>query len=78
MTPPSVPQNLSVTAGDGSVLLHWNPNSEPDHSKYYLYAGTAIYPTVVVDSAIGGMNDTLKLITGLTNGQQYFAPLLFI
>lgn len=69
---PAAPQNLGALAGDGAVSLHWNPNSEGDIVKYYLYAGTSIYPTVIVDSTIGGLNDTLKIISGLTNYQQYY------
>ncbi len=69
---PAAPQNLVALSGDGAVSLHWNPNSEGDIVKYYLYAGTSIYPTVIVDSTIGGLNDTLKILGGLTNYQQYY------
>ncbi|MFZ4622115.1 MAG: fibronectin type III domain-containing protein, partial [Bacteroidota bacterium] len=72
MDPPAIPQNLLSAAGDGAVTLHWNPNTESDLAKYYIYAGTAIYPTTIVDSTCGGLNDTLKTITGLTNDQQYY------
>ncbi|MDP1676386.1 MAG: LamG-like jellyroll fold domain-containing protein [Bacteroidota bacterium] len=70
--PPSAPQNLAVSAGDGQVILNWNPNSEIDFGKYYIYVDTSLFPTTIVDSTIGGVNDTLKLISGLMNYQQYY------
>lgn len=71
-TTPDAPVNLSATALDGQVELHWNPNSESDFLKYYIYGGTSIYPTTLIDSTNGNYYDTLKTITGLTNYQQYY------
>lgn len=71
-TPPAAPLNLASLPGDTSVMLHWSPSAEPDFFRYYIYAGTAIYPTTLVDSTLGGADDTLKSVGGLTNYQQYF------
>lgn len=38
---PSAPSNFAATAGDGFVVLSWNPNTEPDLDGYNLYRSTA-------------------------------------
>ncbi|HNL25721.1 MAG TPA: fibronectin type III domain-containing protein, partial [bacterium] len=45
-TAPSVPQNLTATAGDGQVTLNWTANAENDLARYRVYMnGTQIDST---------------------------------
>jgi photosystem II stability/assembly factor-like uncharacterized protein len=69
--PPSAPQSLTATALNGKVRLQWRKNSEPDFLRYRIYRGTAANPTAKVDSTIGGISDTSKLMTSLVNGTTY-------
>ncbi|MCH7573896.1 MAG: tandem-95 repeat protein [Candidatus Marinimicrobia bacterium] len=71
-TAPAAPTGLVAAAGSQQVDLHWNPNSETDVAKYYIYGGTSTAPTALVDSTTFGANDTTIAITGLTNGTPYF------
>jgi len=67
-----VPQNLIATAGNAQVTLKWNKNTEPDFLRYRIYQGTSPNPTTKVDSTTGGITDTVKTVTGLTNGTMYY------
>ncbi|MCI0551975.1 MAG: FG-GAP-like repeat-containing protein [Anaerolineae bacterium] len=69
--PPAAPANLRVTAGDQQVTLVWNANSESDFLRYRIYRGTAPNPATKVDS-VGGIANTTRIITGLTNGVTYY------
>ncbi len=40
-TPPAAPIGLAAAAGDGTVNLTWNVNTEPDLAGYDVYRGTA-------------------------------------
>jgi len=40
LTPPDPPTGLSATAGDGTVSLDWNDNSEGDLAGYNIYRST--------------------------------------
>ncbi|PIS28762.1 MAG: hypothetical protein COT43_05635 [Candidatus Marinimicrobia bacterium CG08_land_8_20_14_0_20_45_22] len=71
-TSPSAPQNLTVQPGNGQVILKWNKNIESDFLRYRIYSGTSANPTIKIDSTIGGILDTIKVITGLTNGTTYY------
>ncbi|MFA6468411.1 MAG: LamG-like jellyroll fold domain-containing protein, partial [Bacteroidota bacterium] len=68
---PDAPTNLAATATDGQIQIHWNPNTESDFEKYYIYRGTSPNPTVVIDST-SAIDDTLKTYTGLTNYTTYY------
>ena len=70
--PPTAPQNLTVTAGNGQVILKWNKNTEADFLRYRIYGGTSINPTNKIDSTTGGISDTSKIITGLSNSTKYY------
>ena len=70
--PPIAPQNLVATAGNGQVSLQWKENTEPDFLRYRIYGGISTNPTSKIDSTAGGINDTVKTITGLTNGSTYY------
>ncbi|MGD1041576.1 MAG: cellulase family glycosylhydrolase [Sedimentisphaerales bacterium] len=39
-TPPAAPSGVSATAGDGTVSLDWNNNTEPDINGYNVYRST--------------------------------------
>jgi photosystem II stability/assembly factor-like uncharacterized protein len=68
---PSVPQNLTATAGNGQVTLKWRKNTETDFLKYRVYMGTDSVTMALKDSTVGGVADTAKTITGLSNGTKY-------
>jgi fibronectin type 3 domain-containing protein len=71
-TAPAAPQNLTAIAGNGQVTLRWNKNTEADFLRYRIYRSTSPNPTTKIDSTTGGINDTTKIITGLTNGTTYY------
>ncbi len=70
--PPEDPQNLTATPGNAQVLLSWTRNTESDFLRYRIYGGTSPNPTTQIDSTTGGIDDTSKIITGLTNGTTYY------
>jgi fibronectin type 3 domain-containing protein len=72
VTPPATPQNLTATAGNAQVTLRWNKNTETDFLKYYVYMGTDSVSMALKDSTVGGVADTAKTISGLTNGTKYY------
>jgi predicted phage tail protein len=69
--PPDIPLNLFATPLDGSVKLKWNKSNATDVVKYYIYMDTQPNASILVDSTTSA-TDTIKTITGLTNGQTYF------
>ncbi len=71
-TPPTAPQNLTATAGNGQVTLKWNKNTESDFLKYRIYRGTIADGETLVDSSSALITDTTKTISGLTNGTTYY------
>jgi fibronectin type 3 domain-containing protein len=70
--PPSAPQNLTATAGNGQVTLKWNKNTESDFLRYRIYRGTSSGTEIKVDSTSNGIADTTRINTGLTNGTTYY------
>ncbi|MFC1483702.1 fibronectin type III domain-containing protein [Candidatus Neomarinimicrobiota bacterium] len=70
-TGPAAPQNLAAAAGDSSVTLTWDPNTEGDFLRFRIYAGTTANPTTKVDS-IDGVASTTKAVAGLTPGTTYY------
>ncbi|MFA4907850.1 MAG: FG-GAP-like repeat-containing protein [archaeon] len=71
-TPPAAPQNLTATSGNQQVTLCWQKNTEADFLRYRVYGGTSANPTTKIDSTTGGILDTVKVVTGLTNGTTYY------
>ncbi|MCH8838790.1 MAG: fibronectin type III domain-containing protein, partial [Candidatus Marinimicrobia bacterium] len=72
LTPPAIPTSLAATPGDQQITLSWSPNSESDVLRYRIYGGTTASPTTLIDSTIGGINDTTKTSTPLRNGTTYY------
>lgn len=62
---PEPTENLTLTAGDLSVILTWQPNNEPDIAQYKIYGGTTPNPTTVSATNSGGTNDTTVTLSGL-------------
>jgi formylglycine-generating enzyme required for sulfatase activity len=68
---PATPSNLTAAGGNGQVTLKWNKNSESDFLNYRVYMGTDSVTLTLKDSSANSILDTMKLITGLTNGTFY-------
>lgn len=72
-TPPAAPAGLMITdSSSRTITIKWLKNAEPDFLRYRIYRGTAPNPTTQVDSTTGGIGDTLKTLTNLTNGTRYY------
>ncbi|MBL7995185.1 VCBS repeat-containing protein, partial [bacterium] len=69
---PFAPTGLAAVSGVENVLLHWHPNFESNFQYYRVYMGTSPNPTNLVYSTIGGINDTSKTFTGLSNFTTYY------
>ena len=70
--PPSAPQNLTATAGNGQVTLKWNKNTEADFLKYRIYMGSDSTTLTLKDSTSASISDTAISITQLLNGSTYY------
>lgn len=71
ITAPAAPQNLSATAGDGSVSLDWNENTEPDLDGYNVYRSTTFGNGFV--KLNGSLLKDSNYLDGIvTNGTVYF------
>jgi hypothetical protein len=66
------PAIISAVAGDRKVTLTWTSVVDPFFQLYRIYGGESSSPSVKIDSAIGGIHDTVKTITGLKNGKRYY------
>jgi fibronectin type 3 domain-containing protein len=69
---PSGPTNLTVTAGHGTVTLHWAGSASGSPKSYNVYRGTksdgeAVTPVAVVSGTTTSFTDT-----GLNSGNTYF------
>jgi hypothetical protein len=69
---PSGPTNLSVTAGHGTVTLHWAGSTSGSPTSYSIYRGTksdgeAVTPAATVSGTTATFTDG-----GLTSGRTYF------
>jgi hypothetical protein len=70
--PPAAPTGLTAASCNNLVTLKWAKNNDPYFSRYRIYAGTTNNPTTKIDSTTNTISDTLKVISGLTNGQTYY------
>jgi chitodextrinase len=70
---PESPQNLVATdSSSQTIAIKWQRNTESDFMLYRIYRDTIPNPTTQVDSTTGGITDTTKTFTGLTNGKRYY------
>ena len=69
--PPEIPANVSISGDSGSITLRWSQNQDGDFLRYRIYGGMAPNPTSLIDS-VENRADTVKTITGLTNGTTYY------
>lgn len=69
---PAAPQNLAGLPGDSAISLTWMANTEADFLRYRIYAGTSPNPTTVIDSTVGGVSDTSRVLRNLIPGQTYY------
>ncbi len=70
---PAASVNLVVfDTSSTKIGIKWQKNTESDFLRYRIYRGTSTSPTTKVDSTTGGIADTSKLFTGLTNGTKYY------
>ena len=70
---PAAPQNLIVLDSTSTkVGIRWRKNADADFLRYRIYRGTSPAPTTKVDSTTGGIADTSRTFTGLTNGTRYY------
>ena len=70
VVPPEAPTGLHATAGDGSVLLEWTANDEPDLDRYTVYRAATIgtnYSMITTDIITTSYTDTT-----VTNGTTYY------
>jgi len=69
-TPPAAPVNLVATAGDGTVSLNWDDNSEPDLASYNVYRSTTsggAYNQIASGLMVSDYSDN-----NVTNGTTYY------
>ncbi|MCX6120305.1 MAG: FG-GAP-like repeat-containing protein [Ignavibacteriales bacterium] len=70
---PAAPQALVVTdSSSHTIAIKWQKNTESDFLRYRIYRRTSSSPTTKVDSTTGGIADTSKTFTGLTNSTRYY------
>jgi len=67
---------LTAVPENGQIRLHWEKGNRADIVRYLIYGDTVPHPTTLIDSATGGINDTMKTFRGLTNGTAYYFRIL--
>ncbi|MYE01874.1 MAG: hypothetical protein F4Y03_11470, partial [Alphaproteobacteria bacterium] len=68
---PARPQRLSATAGDGEVLLEWEPLGDPTVIFWQYSDGTTGGDVRWIDIPGSGAATTRQRVTGLVNGTDY-------
>jgi len=66
------PLNLAASSSVGQMRLSWSRNAESNFLRYRIYGGTASGSTTKLDSTVSGINDTIKVLTGLSPGTTYY------
>jgi hypothetical protein len=69
---PSGPTNLTVTAGHGTVTLHWVGSTSGSPTSYNIYRGTKSDGEAVTAAAVVTGTTATFTDTGLTSGKTYF------
>jgi len=69
---PSGPTNLTVTAGHGTVTLHWAGSTSGGPTSYSIYRGTKSDGEAVAAVATVGGSTATFTDSGLTSGKTYF------
>ncbi|MBW8040334.1 MAG: cellulase family glycosylhydrolase [Planctomycetes bacterium] len=70
ITPPAAPTGLSATAGDATVSLDWDDNSEPDLAVYDVYRSTTTGgPYSVIDFDLTSSD---YIDNSVSNGTTYY------
>jgi predicted phage tail protein len=69
---PSGPTNLTVTAGHGTVTLHWAGSTSGSPTTYSVYRGTKSDGEAVTPAAAVSGTTTTFTDAGLTSGHTYF------
>ncbi|MGG1575601.1 lamin tail domain-containing protein [Fictibacillus sp. NRS-1165] len=74
---PEIPANVRVDAGNGEVLLSWDPNSESDLYRYNIYKNGNLEFSVTpskhefrLSSLIGNLNFNLQMTAEDTSGNE--------
>jgi fibronectin type 3 domain-containing protein len=75
--PPAIPHNLSAIPSNGQVQLRWNSITDTDLRAYKISYGTTSGAVTFSDST-AQRHDTVKTITGLTNGTTYYFRVIAI
>lgn len=68
----AAPSNLIAKGENTQIKLSWSPGIGEGNIQYNIYGGMEPNPTVLVGVNSGGIHDTTKTITGLTNFTNYF------
>ena len=73
VSPPSAPDSLRATRGDGEVLLEWDDPEDAGITGYELRyeESTAVLPETWSEMADSDSSTTEYTVQGLTNGTQY-------
>lgn len=70
-TPPAVPTGFTGTAGDSTVTLNFDRNTETDFSHYVLYTDGVSKKYLDAEVDLEQKNSRKILLTGLENGKKY-------
>src|SRR5208283_2573628 len=65
------PMYLTAISGIHEVMLHWGKDDRTNIMRYHIYGDTLLHPITLLDSTIGGVTDTTKILFGLAKGITY-------
>ena len=75
ITPPAIPQNLSITESpDEYSLLSWTANSEPDLKKYNVYrkGGYPFVDWAIIGDTVSNSYEDTEVTTTYRHGEDFF------
>jgi M6 family metalloprotease-like protein len=70
--PPTSPTGLTALSCNDLVTLKWKKSVSTDFGKYMIYYSTTGSSVIKLDSVMTNINDTSKVISGLTRGKLYY------